>query len=225
MENKNEIIENENLNTNNTANNDSKKSKKKLIIIISSIVAGLAIIAAIVVVLVVMLNKNNLSPEEKFNNMISEINTNLKDSTNIKYSSTFKDGDVVVAEIEREVMVSKNTENDTVNLTVSTTENKLGSSFILESSNYTTYYDGKLPEKLFNYNFTYSSFSEIEVSDTSIIGIVKNSEVSNVLNNTVNNSSDLDVIINYEDGRITSFTFTYTSTNNKNVVITANYTY
>ena len=224
MENKNEIIENENLNTNNTANSDSKKSKKKLIIIISSIVAGLAIIAAIVV-LVVMLNKNNLSPEEKFNNMISEINTNLKDSTNIKYSSTFKDGDVVVAEIEREVMVSKNTENDTVNLTVSTTENKLGSSFILESSNYTTYYDGKLPEKLFNYNFTYSSFSEIEVSDTSIIGVVKNSEVSNVLNNTVNNSSDLDVVINIEDAKITSFTFKYTSTNNRNVVITATYTY
>ena len=224
MENKNEIIENENLNTNNTANSDSKKSKKKLIIIISSIVAGLAIIAAIVV-LVVMLTKNNLSPEEKFTNLISEINTNLKDSTNIKYSSTFKDGEVVVAEIDREVMISKNNENDTVNLTVSTTENKLGSSFILESSNYTTYYDGKLPEKLFNYNFTYSSFSEIEVSDTSIIGVVKNSEVSNVLNNTVNNSSDLDVVINIEDGRITSFTFTYTSTNNKNVVITANYTY
>ena len=194
MENKNEIIENENLNTNNTANNDSKKSKKKLIIIISSIVAGLAIIAAIVVVLVVMLNKNNLSPEEKFNNMISEINTNLKDSTNIKYSSTFKDGGVV-AEIEREVMVSKNTENDTVNLTVSTTENKLGSSFILESSNYTTYYDGVLPDNLFNYKFDYQAFSEVEVSDTTISGVVKNSEVSNVLNTTVNNSSDLDEMV------------------------------
>lgn len=224
MENKKEIIENENLNTNNTANNDSKKSKKKLIIIISSIVAGLAIIAAIVV-LVVMLNKNNLSPEEKFNNMISEINTNLKDSTNIKYSSICKDGDVVVAEIEREVMVSKNTENDTVNLTVSTTENTLGSSFILESSNYTTYYDGVLPDNLFNYKFDYQAFSEVEVSDTTISGVVKNSEVSNVLNTTVNNSSDLDVVINIEDGRITSFTFTYTSINNKNVVITANYTY
>lgn len=224
MENKNEIIENENLNTNNTANSDSKKSKKKLIIIISSIVAGLAIIAAIVV-LVVMLTKNNLSPEEKFTNLISEINTNLKDSTNIKYSSTFKDGEVVVAEIDREVMISKNNENDTVNLTVSTTENKLGSSFILESSNYTTYYDGVLPDNLFNYKFDYQAFSEVEVSDTTISGVVKNSEVSNVLNTTVNNSSDLDVVINIEDGRITSFTFTYTSTNNKNVVITANYTY
>ncbi len=224
MENKNEIIENENLNTNNTANSDSKKSKKKLIIIISSIVAGLAIIAAIVV-LVVMLTKNNLSPEEKFTNLINEINTNLKDSTNIKYSSTFKDGEIVVAEIDREVMISKNNENDTVNLTVSTTENKLGSSFILESSNYTTYYDGVLPDNLFNYKFDYQAFSEVEVSDTTISGVVKNSEVSNVLNTTVNNSSDLDVVINIEDGRIKSFTFTYTSTNNKNVVITANYTY
>ena len=150
-------------------------------------------------------NRNNeLTPEETFNNLITNINTNLVNCTNISYDSTIKSGDVLLKEIEKDVMIVKNSDG-TVSLTINTTNKTLGSNFDLVEQILTDYIDGQLPETLFNYSFNYNAFSSISMENNSITGVIKSSEVSNVLKTTVNNSSDLNVTINYSEDKITYY--------------------
>lgn len=170
-------------------------------------------------------NRNNeLTPEETFNNLITNINTNLVNCTNISYDSTIKSGDVLLKEIEKDVMIVKNSDG-TVSLTINTTNKTLGSNFDLVEQILTDYIDGQLPEILFNYSFNYSAFSSISMENNSITGVIKSSEVSNVLKTTVNNSSDLNVTINYSEDKITYYHFSYTSSNGNSIQIEANYSY
>ena len=170
-------------------------------------------------------NRNNeLTPEETSNNLITNINTNLVNCTNISYDSTIKSGDVLLKEIEKDVMIVKNSDG-TVSLTINTTNKTLGSNFDLVEQILTDYIDGQLPETLFNYSFNYNAFSSISMENNSITGVIKSSEVSNVLKTTVNNSSDLNVTINYSEDKITYYHFSYTSSNGNSIEIEANYSY
>ncbi len=164
------------------------------------------------------------TPEELFNQNISSFNTNLATCTNIVYSTEIKSGEILLADIEKEVMINGSDPSD-MSLTVITTENVLGSDFTIQKQTYSEYIDGALPSQLFNYNFAYSDFATIEVSNEKISGTIPSANVDKVLNTDVNNTSDLTVEITYSEGKITGYTFSYSTDNNNSVVITASYSY
>ncbi len=172
-------------------------------------------------------NNNNdepKTPEAQFVSIMTNINDNLKDCTNVVYDSSIMDGSVLVKGINKNVNIVKNSDGS-LSLTVTTTNQNLSSDFVLEEQVLTDYIDGQMPETLFAYNFSYASFSEITMTETSITGVIRSADVSTALNTTVNNNSDLAVTINYAEGKITDFAFSYTTTNGNSVTINATYSY
>lgn len=168
--------------------------------------------------------EKELTPEERLNTILTDINTNLSDCTSVVYNSSIKAGEVLVNDSTKNVLIYKQSDG-LLSLTITTTNHTLGSDFTLQEQVLNDFIDGEAPEDLFGYKFTYDAFSSIEITDSSIVGVVKSAEVSNVLNTSVNNSSDLNVTINFVDNKITGFSFSYTSTNNFSISISATYNY
>lgn len=167
--------------------------------------------------------KDNRTPFEK---LLNKIDNSIKEVSNVNIDSTMKDGNVLVYQLTKEITVTKNTETNDLEGSITTVEKKLGNDFVMTEDHSSSTFKGQSEESLFQFDLQESYFKELHLEDQKLEGVVAIDHASQVLGVTeMKAQSDITMVIQLENDKIKEITLSYVSNSSKTVDMKVSYQY
>ncbi len=167
--------------------------------------------------------KDNRTPFEKF---LSKVSDSITEVSNVNMDSTMKDGNVLVYQLTKEITVTKNTETNELEGSITTVEKKLGNEFVMSEDHSSSTFKGQTEESLFQYDLQESYFKELNLEDQKLEGVIAIDHASQVLGvSDMEAQSDITIVIQLESDKIKEMTLSYVSNSSKAVDMKVTYQY